>query len=60
MRCSHSVTMLDRRHTVQSRCPVSAPTVTPMGLYTAASVIVAICDRSPHSVLLVGPSAQGL
>ena len=26
-----------------------APTVTPMGLYVAASVIVAICDRSPHS-----------
>ena len=26
-----------------------APTVTPTGLYVAASVIVAICDRSPHS-----------
>ena len=26
-----------------------APMVTPMGLYVAASVIVAICDRSPHS-----------
>ena len=37
------------RHTVQSRCPMIAPTVTPMGLYVAASVIVAICDRSPHS-----------
>jgi len=36
-------------HTVHSRCPTSAPTVTPSGLYTAASVMVAICDRSPHS-----------
>ena len=31
-----------------------APTVTPMGLYVAASVIVAICDRSPHSAPHLG------
>lgn len=34
---------------VHSMCPTTAPTVTPTGLYTAASETVAICDRSPHS-----------
>ena len=34
---------------VHSMCPMTAPIVTPTGLYTAARDTVAICDRSPHS-----------
>ena len=36
---------------VHSMCPITAPAVTPYGLYTAASDTVAICDLSPHSAM---------
>lgn len=35
---------------VQSACPIVPPIVTPNGSFDDAKAIVAICERSPHSM----------